>query len=64
MDSDRCAWVVRVGAAVVGSFAVLGMFAGVAPAAATAQTFLYTGGEQTFSVPANVTGVHIVAVGA
>jgi uncharacterized membrane protein YgcG len=60
MDSDRWAWVIRVGAALVGSFAVLRMSAVVA----TAQTFVYTVGEQTFSVPANVTGVHIVAVGA
>lgn len=63
-DTDRCASAIRIRAAAIGAFAVLGLFAGIAPAAAMAQTFLYTGGEQTFSVPANVTGVHIVAIGA
>src|SRR5204863_294023 len=30
------------------------------PASGTIQTFSYTGGEQTFTVPANVTTLHVV----
>ncbi len=35
----------------------------VARAQATTQTFTYTGGEQTFTVPAGVTSVEVLAVG-
>lgn len=34
------------------------------PTVAGAQTYTYTGSEQTFSVPAGVTGVHVVLAGA
>jgi Glycine rich protein len=36
----------------------------VAAAQATTQTFNYTGGEQTFTVPAGVTSLEVLAVGA
>jgi hypothetical protein len=45
------------GAAVVAS-AVVGV------GAAAADTFTYTGGEQTYAVPARITGLHVVLVGA
>jgi hypothetical protein len=37
---------------------------GAASAEATTQTFTYTGGEQTFTVPAGVLSVHVLAIGA
>ena len=37
---------------------------GAASAGAAVQTFASTGGEQTFSVPAGVSAVHVVAIGA
>ena len=37
--------------------------ASAASAQATTATFLYTGGEQTFTVPAGVTTLHVVAIG-
>lgn len=40
------------------------MLVSAAPAHATTLTFLYTGGEQTFTVPAGVTSLHVVAIGA
>ena len=33
-------------------------------AEAATQSFAYTGGEQVFSVPAGVTSLHVVAIGA
>lgn len=45
--------------------AVSGLLGAGAPsAAAETQTFLPTGAEQTFTVPANVTSIRIIAVGA
>jgi hypothetical protein len=35
----------------------------VAPAQAATQTYTYTGGEQTFTVPAGVFSLHVVAIG-
>ena len=46
---------------VVASTAVLGITATAAPAAA--ETYLFTGAEQTYTVPAGVSKVHVVAVG-
>jgi hypothetical protein len=46
------------------SVVVAGLGGGLAASAASAQTFTYTGGEQTYAVPANVTGLHVVEVGA
>src|SRR5712691_4278629 len=45
--------------------AVLGVVMLCCPVAASANTvvFSFTGGEQTFTVPAGVTGVHVVAIG-
>src|SRR5262249_45247531 len=37
---------------------------GAAWAETTTQTFTYTGGEQTFTVPPGVFSVHVVAIGA
>jgi hypothetical protein len=34
------------------------------PAAAATQSFFFTGGEQTYTVPAGVSSVHVVAIGA
>jgi len=39
------------------------LFGSVASAQATTLTYLYTGGEQTFTVPAGVTTLHVVAIG-
>jgi hypothetical protein len=39
------------------------LFAGAATAQAATQTFNYTGGEQTFTVPAGVTSVEVTAIG-
>lgn len=39
------------------------LFGSVASAQATTVTFLYTGGEQVFTVPAGVTTLHVVAIG-
>jgi Glycine rich protein len=39
------------------------LLTGVATAAANTQTFNYTGNEQTFTVPANVTSVEVTAIG-
>jgi Glycine rich protein len=36
----------------------------VQPAPASATTFAYTGGEQTYTVPADVNSIHVVAIGA
>jgi hypothetical protein len=50
--------------AVLGVLCTLAVLAApVAGAQATTQTFTYTGGEQTFSVPAGVTSVEVVATG-
>jgi hypothetical protein len=40
------------------------MLAGAGSAQAATSTFFYTGGEQTFTVPAGVTSLHVVAIGA
>ena len=37
--------------------------ASAASAQATTLTYLYTGGEQTFTVPAGITTLHVVAIG-
>ncbi len=42
---------------------LLGLSIGVTSAAATTQTFTYTGSEQTFTVPAGVSTVHVLAIG-
>ncbi len=39
------------------------LFAGVAAAQAATQTFNYTGGEQTFTVPAGITSLEVTAIG-
>jgi Glycine rich protein len=49
--------------ALAGICSLLALAAGVAPAQATTQTFLYTGVEQMFTVPGGVTSVHVVAIG-
>jgi hypothetical protein len=52
------------GAAVAGGLVVLAAWVGLAPTSALGQTFSYTGGEQSYVVPAGVTEVHVVVVGA
>src|SRR5262249_651674 len=44
--------------------AAAGLAAWSTPASADTATFTFTGGEQRFSVPAGVTSVSVVAVGA
>ncbi|HEY8082625.1 MAG TPA: glycine-rich protein [Solirubrobacterales bacterium] len=39
------------------------LFGGIASAQATTLTYLYTGSEQTFTVPAGITTLHVVAIG-
>jgi Glycine rich protein len=48
---------------VLGCLSLLGLTAGAASAGATTQTFTYTGSEQTFTVPAGVSTVHVTAIG-
>jgi hypothetical protein len=43
---------------------LLSLSIGVTSATAATQTFTYTGSEQTFTVPAGVSTVHVLAVGA
>jgi Glycine rich protein len=45
-------------------FAIVMLTWAVASAKATTVTFEFTGGEQTFAVPAGVTHIHVVAIGA
>ena len=47
----------------VGALAALGLMA-LLPAAASADTFSFTGAEQSYLVPAGVTAVHVEATGA
>lgn len=56
----RSAYMISIGA-LCAFLAVL--LAGVATADANTQTFNYTGSEQTFTVPANVTSVEVMAIG-
>jgi hypothetical protein len=56
----RSAWMASMGA-FCAFLAVL--LIGVTTAQANTQTFSYTGGEQTFTVPVNVTSVEVTAVG-
>jgi hypothetical protein len=42
----------------------LGLSVGATSAAAATQTFTYTGSEQTFTVPAGVSTVHVLTIGA
>lgn len=48
----------------LGSLTLLGLTVGAASAGATTQTFTYTGSEQAFTVPAGVSTIHVVAIGA
>ncbi len=50
-------------ASVLGALACLLLVRAAAAQATTTQTFNYTGGEQTFTVPAGVTSVEVTAVG-
>lgn len=45
------------------AFGCLVAFGVLVPAAASATTFSYTGSEQTYTVPAGATEIHVVAVG-
>ena len=49
--------------AAAGPLAILLVLAVAAPASAATASFGYTGAEQTFTVPAGVSSVHVVAVG-
>lgn len=46
-----------------GCLSLLGLSAGAAPAAAETQAFIYTGSEQTFTVPAGVSSIQVLAIG-
>ncbi|HZE07028.1 MAG TPA: hypothetical protein VE127_17500, partial [Solirubrobacteraceae bacterium] len=48
----------------LGAVAVLVASAVMGAGAAAADTFTYTGGEQSYTVPAGITGLHVVLVGA
>lgn len=47
----------------LGCLSLLALSAGASSAAAATQTFKYTGSEQTFTVPAGVSTVHVLAIG-
>ena len=47
----------------LGIGAVAGLLAGASPAVAATKTFLYTGSEQTFSVPAGDSSIQVALVG-
>ena len=53
----------RRGGAIIGVAVACTAF-GAASAGAAVQTFAFTGDEQTFTVPAGVRAVHVVAIGA
>jgi hypothetical protein len=65
MGANRAGNPARAGgvAAVLCVLAAVAGF-GAAPATAATARFVYTGSEQTFTVPAGVRSVHVVAVGA
>src|SRR6187200_3381342 len=46
-----------------GCLLLVGLSIGATSAAATTQTFTYTGSEQTFTVPAGVSTIHVLAIG-
>jgi hypothetical protein len=48
---------------VLGCLSLLGLSAGATSAAAETQTFAYTGSEQTFTVPAGVSSIQVLAIG-
>jgi hypothetical protein len=49
---------------VIGCISLLGLSAGATSAVAATQTFIYTGSEQTFTVPAGVSTIHVLTIGA
>ncbi len=53
----------RVLSALCAAAGALGLALAAAPAQATTQTFSFTGAEQTFTVPAGVYRLHVVAIG-
>ena len=55
---------VRGVALIAASLVMLASWEVLAPSAAFGQVFSYTGSEQTYAVPAGVTMVHVVVVGA
>lgn len=48
----------------LGCLSLLGLSIGATSAAAATRTFTFTGAEQTFTVPAGVSTVHVLAIGA
>ena len=47
----------------IGCFSLLALSVGASSATAATQTFKYTGSEQTFTVPAGVSSIHVLAIG-